>query len=257
MIEAPANNLRSKTNGHCGLRNDPHRPMLSIHNEHELGNFKLGKLALVCRWRLAGKRLPLAHRHVRALAKRRVHDALLSSELLAWVRQHLEWTLTRGAARHPDGVLMLMVDEDKHAAMTVGAYEPLPTTLVRHLLLRAQQAQIEAVNTGVAPEVLWLAQDDHLVCATPNEQVLSGANDLVFQLATTIGIPVMRKVSALTSFEREQARTSETFLVSDEYGVVVASDMKGSKGIKLAKSYVTLLDKERKSIDKERNTIPR
>ena len=31
-----------------------------------------GALALVCRWRMAGRRVPLLNRHVRALARRRV-----------------------------------------------------------------------------------------------------------------------------------------------------------------------------------------
>ncbi len=217
----------------------------STHAEYELGNFKLGKPALVCRWRLAGKRLPLANRHMRALSRRNIQDEPISAELVVWVRQHVEWTLTRGAAQHPDGVLMLMVDEDKHAAMTVGAYEPLPSTCARQLALRAQHAQDEATHTGIAPEVLWLAQEDHLVCTASAEQPLSGANDLVFQLATTIGIPTVRSATALAQFERDKTQTREAFLVSDEHGVVVACDMQGIRGTKLARSYAALLEKER------------
>ncbi len=227
----------------------------SAHAEYELGNFQLGTPALVCRWRLAGKRLPLANRHTRALSRRTIQDEPIPAALVAWVRQHMKWTLTRGAAQHPDGVLMLMVDESKHAAMMVGEYEPLPSVSARQLALRAQQAQSEAAHTGVAPEVLWLVQDDHLVCTVPAEQPLSGANDLVFQLATTIGIPTVRSTAALSTFEAEPvqakhaqsqyAQSQEAFLVSDEHGVVLASDMQGVRGAKFARAYAALLEKER------------
>ena len=37
-----------------------------------MDEFELGVPALVCRWRLAGRTLPLENRHLRALSQRRV-----------------------------------------------------------------------------------------------------------------------------------------------------------------------------------------
>ena len=74
-------------------------------------DFALGTPALVCRWRLADRTLPLENRHLRALSRRVVDDAPVSSQLVAWAKQHIEWTLAEGAAACPDGTLMLVVDE--------------------------------------------------------------------------------------------------------------------------------------------------
>ena len=52
--------------------------------------FKLGTPALVCRWRLAGKRVPMENRHLRALSDRYVNGARVSPELVAWAKQHIE-----------------------------------------------------------------------------------------------------------------------------------------------------------------------
>ena len=71
----------------------------------------LGRPALVCRWRLASRALPLENRHLRALGRRSVGGAPVSPQLIAWAKQHIEWTLSEGAARNPDGVLMVIVDE--------------------------------------------------------------------------------------------------------------------------------------------------
>ena len=83
------------------------------------GAFQLGKPELVCRWRLAGARLPLENRHLRALGRRHVNSGEMDKALVAWAKQHIEWTLADGGALHPDGVLMLIVDESGRAAMTV------------------------------------------------------------------------------------------------------------------------------------------
>ena len=94
----------------------------------EMRDFKLGTPALVCRWRLASGRLPLENRHLRALSRRVLDDEPVSPQLIAWAKQHVEWTLREGSAENPNGVLMLIVDEEGQAAMTVGPYEPLAAT---------------------------------------------------------------------------------------------------------------------------------
>ena len=125
----------------------------------EMRNFKLGTPALVCRWRLASGRLPLENRHLRALSRRVLDDEPVSPQLVAWAKQHVEWTLREGSAENPNGVLMLIVDEEGQAAMTVGPYEPLATMTASGLVDRATAAQQEASRrrrSGPSEMAAWL-----------------------------------------------------------------------------------------------------
>lgn len=220
--------------------------------------FELGEPVLVCRWRLAGGRLPLENRHLRAFAARGV-----SLPLVSWAKQHIEWTLGDGAAEEPDGVLMIVVDEQGQAAMSVGPYEPLASADAAALAARAAQAQTEkplalagkaevsaagvtsereAVThegKAVAPETLWGAGGGVLYCTLAEGVALSGATSLVADLAKTRGVEVEWDTDPL------EVGCDELFLVSDEHGVVPAADRAGEIGALLAADYTRLLDKTR------------
>ena len=211
-------------------------------NDREMGGFTLGKPALVCRWRLADRCLPLANRHLRALGARRLDDKPIPRNLVAWVKQHVEWTLETGSAEYPDGVLMLIVDEDGKAAMTAGEYVPLTDKTSSALVARALSARGEAKETGVAPETLWGVRGDALVAGIPEGQSPSGASSLVFGLAETVGMPVIREGSLAEDASRGKAGCDELLLVSDEHGVVPASNASGPRAAKLAAGYQRLLD---------------
>lgn len=200
-----------------------------------LKSFKLGEPALVCRWRLAERSLPLANRHLRALGARTVNGAPLTPELLGWVKQHVEWTLGDGAWEHPDGVLMVVVDKDGQAAMSLGEFEPLADTSGTALRGRARLGGVEAGETGVAPEVLFAERDGALVAGLAEDAPRAGAVSLVLDLASTLGLPV--------TFEPTLADgdDGDVFLVSDEHGVVPASDGAGELGARFAEHYAKLL----------------
>ena len=153
-------------------------------------DFTLGRPVLVCRWRLASGKLPMENRHLRALSKRVVNGRAVSTQLVAWAKQHIEWTLQDGSARNPDGVLMLVLDDKGQAAMTVGPYVPLETPTASVLANRALEASREAEETGVAPETLWVVRGDTLVCGMDASADASGAVTLVRGLANTVGIAV-------------------------------------------------------------------
>ena len=157
----------------------------------DMDGFVLGKPELVCRWRLAGGKLPLENRHLRALSRRMVGGERLSRELLGWAKQHIEWTLAAGSIGHPDGVLMLIVDEAGKAAMTVGDYAALPSCSTRACIARAQDAHHEAEHTSVAPETLWAVVDGVLYVALEQGLRLGGTADFVSQLAKTLGLTVI------------------------------------------------------------------
>lgn len=206
-----------------------------------MNDFSLGNPVLVCRWRLSQRQLPLSGRHLRALAARSIDGKRLSPELVAWAKQHIEWTLDEGARNHPDGVLMLAVDNEGRAAMTVGAFHALAHTSSNDLLARAQGSWKEAQATGVSPEDLWLVRGDSLVWGSISGQMPAGASSLVLDLARTLGMPVKYDANLLDAAASEGMHADEVFLVSDEYGVVPASDRSGQRATKFESSYQKLL----------------
>lgn len=214
-------------------------------NQPQMDGFTLGRPAIVCRWRLANRALPLENRHLRALSRRRLGDKNVSTQLVAWAKQHIEWTLAEGSARYPDGVLMLIIDEEGRAAMTVGPFEPLAQTTAQALSQRALSAEHEAAVTGVAPEGLWAVRGDQLICGGPTELPLSGAASLIRDLARTTGLSVACDAGLAQDVAEEVGSYDELFLVSDEFGVVPASDAKGPRSYRLAGGYARLLEKRR------------
>ena len=212
----------------------------------QMEDFMLGRPAIVCRWRLVDRALPLENRHLRALGGRTVDGTPVSTQLVAWAKQHIEWTLSDGATRHPDGVLMVIVDEEGRAAMSVGPYEPLAVTTASALAERALHAGSEAQATGVAPEELWGVRGDRLVRGASTERQASGAASLVVDLARTMGMPVSAEEGLARSVMDGSAGLDEAFLVSDEHGVVPASNAPGPRARRLAEGYARLLDVTRR-----------
>lgn len=186
----------------------------------ERGNagFELGEPALVCRWRMAGKKVPMLNRHIRALAARRVNGAPINRNLVSWAKQHIEWSLAEGDFTERDGVLMVVVDVDGQAAMSVGAYEPLADTSLEALAARSEAARREAGEAGVASEALCAVDGNQLLIVVDEGEAPCGTVTLVEQLAQTRGLTL---VSA--DLDRVCAGQSP-FLVSDEHGIVPSSD---------------------------------
>ena len=214
----------------------------------EMRDFKLGTPALVCRWRLASGRLPLENRHLRALSRRVLDDEPVSPQLIAWAKQHVEWTLREGSAENPNGVLMLIVDEEGQAAMTVGPYEPLAAMTASGLVDRATAAQQEADETSVAPETLWAVRDGCLVAGVAPGQSLSGASSLVEDLAKTVGRPRSRPAAQVYDVSSRPAAAGAGVLCSPAPAIICATDAAGSIGERLTKDYARLLE----SMDKHR-----
>lgn len=208
--------------------------------------FKLGKPVLVCRWRLSNRQVVAERRQLRALAAREINGERMGTGLVAWARQHIEWTLEKGALQQPDGVLMLVVDEAGQAAMSVGPYHPLRRITLSQLAERSRQAHKEAEQTGVSPETLWLAYDDVLYCDEEPGTTPSGITSLIEDLACTLGIRVERRPGLWEATARKLVRFEEAFLVSDEHGVVPASDYDGPCAQRFAASYQKLMESQRK-----------
>lgn len=204
--------------------------------------FVLGRPALVCRWRLASQRLPMANRHLRALGARNVNGGAVPQALVAWAKQHVEWTLGDGSAGYPDGVLMIVIDENGRAAMSVGPFKKLPSTTCRDLVRRARMAEREGRTTNVAPETIWAVRGDTLVWGISSEQYPSGSATLINDLARTVGMAVVRSDELIGELERGGREAyDEVFLVSDEFGVVPAADAPGARSSKFEAGYAKLL----------------
>lgn len=206
-------------------------------------DFELGTPALVCRWRLANRHLPLQNRHLRALLARRVNGDALPRELVTWAKQQIEWTLDQGAAEYPHGVLMFLMDDGGHAAMTVGPYVAPDETRLAEITRRAERADAEGRLTGVAPETLWLARGDVLIWDQGAYRSPSGASSLVLQLAQTLGLVVNAWDGLLDAVATGAVDYDEAFLVSDEHGVICASDAAGRHGRRMAQGYLRLLER--------------
>ena len=86
----------------------------------------------------------------------------LTHNMLSWAKQHVEWSLAEGDYTARDGVLMLVIDVNGNAAMTVGEYEPLTDTSAKALRARSAEARSEADETGVAPELLAAVDNGEL-----------------------------------------------------------------------------------------------
>lgn len=207
-----------------------------------MDGFTLGKPALVCRWRLAGGDVLLKNRHMRALSKRIVNGKPVSPELVAWAKQHIEWTLAEGSLEYPNGVLMLMVDESGAAAMTVGPYEELRICSSQVLLARARSALVEQDATDVAPETIFAYEGDTLIAGTSAETARGGCASLVLQLATTLGIPTVYRADLLDRLVDGRVEPAELFLASDEHGIVEASDCTGPRAARFSASYKRLFE---------------
>jgi hypothetical protein len=208
-------------------------------------DFVLGSPELVCRWRLSRCALPLENRHLRALGNRMLPGGSVSTELVAWAKQHIEWTLADGAAAYPDGVLMIVVDESGRAAMSVGPYVELADTRVPALLARVDLAEREADETGVAPESLWVNTDEGLLWGLGESCYPSGAATLIEDLARTVGLRVARRQNLLEEVRCGLVAYREAFVVSDGHGVVVPSAGGGDMGHRFAEGYAKLLSSRR------------
>ena len=210
--------------------------------QHEMDNFSLGAPALVCRWRLSAGTLLLGNRHMRALSHRIVNGAPVSRELAAWAKQHVEWTLAEGSVEHPDGVLMLIIDEAGAAAMTAGPYEPPAQRFSRALVRRAADAAREQEETGVAPEVLIAHADGGLIVASVPDAFPSGCTSLVLQLSATLGISVVYSPNLLAALEQRTVTVDGLFLASDEHGIVPATDCSDDTCRRFEAAYRKLFD---------------
>lgn len=185
--------------------------------ERGMEPFDLERPALICRWRMAGKHVPLLNRHIRALSRRRVMGEAISRNLVSWAKQHIEWSLAEGDYAERGGVLMLVVDVNGNAAMSVGPYEGLADASRAGLEARARASAAEEAETGVAPEVLCRIEGSDLTVFHAEGTAPAGTLTLVEQLADTRGLTWSR-----VGLPPMLPEGGTWFLVSDEHGVVPA-----------------------------------
>lgn len=204
--------------------------------------FELDNPELVCRWRLAGGALPLDNRHLRALSRRIVAQKEVSPHLIAWAKQHIEGTLKEGSQEYPDGVLMILLESNGQAVMTVGPYQSLEERSVLSLARRARISQREEQQTRCAPEVLWLVKDGRIIVGITEESIQSGATSLVLDLAQTLHEPIEFNPDVVAQVFDGTVEFDEAFLTSDEHGIVCASDAEGQIGERFLFGYKKLCE---------------
>ncbi len=191
----------------------------------DLKDFSLGEPALIVRWKLKNRTLPLQNRHLRSLSDCVVNGKHVTSQLVAWAKQHLEWTLESGAIDHPDGVLMLVVDKDGQAVMSTGPYEPLESLDASALADRALASQSNILNGGVPSEILWATTGDVIICGAQESDFKSGMTSLVLDLIKTLKMNVQYD-DMLAEKVKDGISYDEVFLSSDEYCIVEDTSVK-------------------------------
>ena len=185
-------------------------------NQEAVEKFTLDKPALICRWRMSNKKVPMLNRHIRALSERLVQGEPLTHNMLSWAKQHVEWSLAEGDYTAHDGVLMLVIDVNGNAAMTVVStsrwpiLRPSAACPLRRGPLRGRR------NRRGARAARCRQQRRAGLCGAADE-CLCGTATLIEQLAQTKGIPVTR-------VDIPAQLKGALFLVSDEHGVVPATD---------------------------------
>lgn len=121
-------------------------------NQEAVEKFTLDKPALICRWRMSNKKVPMLNRHIRALSERLVQGEPLTHNMLSWAKQHVEWSLAEGDYTAHDGVLMLVIDVNGNAAMTVGGVRAArPIRRPRRYVPAPPRPAPRPTKPGVAP----------------------------------------------------------------------------------------------------------
>ncbi len=190
-----------------------------------------GEPVISVRWRLHKCALPLKNRHLRAFESRGI-----SAGLKSWARQHIEWTLAEGSLSQANGVMTFVVDDQGRAAMGVEPYVALEPMDAQAILARAEGCAADAVPG----EVAWIAHKADggacsLVARVDADKALSGVNSLVADLARTL------KMDVVFDPQAQPQAGDEVMLVSDEHGVVGASDASGEVAERFAAYYARIV----------------
>ena len=125
--------------------------------------------------------------------------------------------------------------------MTVGPYEPLALRTPSARADRARAASVEAEDTGVAPESLWLVREEGLIWGIGADERPSGAATLMADLARTVGFAVERRAGLAEALLAGEVSYDEALLVSDEHGIVPASGRAQPRAERFAEGYAKLL----------------
>ena len=154
-------------------------------NQEAVEKFTLDKPALVCRWRMSNKKVPMLNRHIRALSERLVQGEPLTHNMLSWAKQHVEWSLAEGDYTARDGVLMLVLAavNSGELAFVAPADECLcgTATLIEQL---AQTKDIPVTRVDIPAQLkgaLFLVSDEHgVVPATETDAAEADAATVAF-----------------------------------------------------------------------------
>lgn len=200
---------------------------MSEQSKNALPVDQVGTPVITLRWRLANKQLVLGKRNFKNL------DALLLPDgLIAWIHQHIEWTLPEAVMKDPSGVLVVDIDKDEHAIMDVVAYEPLKDRSSEALINRALSDDIQH---KLAPqELIWLYTDGKFIVLCEESKALCASHSLAYDLAKTQRIPLEFDPQASV----EDA--DEVLLISDEHGFVGSDDKRGQMAAQFEEYWLKL-----------------
>ena len=167
---------------------------------------------IVFRWRIHEGRITLRRRHLRSL-----EPLGLPEPLMGWIHERLEWAVDNMLASDSEGVLVLNVDPVREVKVSLEELRETPALGSESLLVK------EGLITGIGFEgetlagTVWLEYDGRLHASC--EKLVSATETLARDLADTLGIPLIIQPQPI-----EVAENSTTFLISDEFGLVLIGD---------------------------------
>ncbi|MCL2631470.1 MAG: hypothetical protein FWD45_00015 [Coriobacteriia bacterium] len=206
----------------------------------------------ILRWRIHDGKLPLRQRHMRALAKLELPDALIG-----WIHERLEWAMLSMLRKGQEAVLVLHIDPASEVRLTMD--EPRQPPPLSPSDLRTEQGFVVGLNrsyldltdtnifvdkTSLAcaesdqgageakalpaesdqptrpPEPIlagdvWIERDDILIASVC--EIYTATSTLCRDLATTLGIEVQTELQTPEQVQKA-AQMNQAFLITDEFG---------------------------------------
>ncbi|MDR2957839.1 MAG: hypothetical protein LBU61_06670 [Coriobacteriales bacterium] len=170
---------------------------------------------ITLRWRIHEGVLPLRQRHMRALNRLGLTEALIG-----WIHERLEWAMLNMLETSTEAVLVLSIDPAAEVRLSLEEVQPAPQLNTSDLCIK--QGRVTGIYSAgqlLAGDV-WLAQDGQLLAST--DEVYTATSTLCQDLATTLGVRVLVEPQVLSAVQ-QAAGLGKAFLIVDEFGFIPIS----------------------------------
>ena len=176
---------------------------------------------ITLRWRIHDGKLPLRQRHMRALSRLDLPDALM-----AWVHERLEWAMINMLTSGSEAVLVLGIDSATEVQLSLEDIRKKPILESADLMVHGDTVTgVYSDGQPIAGDI-WIEQNGVLVSCVSD--VFTATSTLCRDLATTLGFEVEIGQQPFPVVQKAAGR-GQAFVVSDEFGFLpISSQGKGA-----------------------------